>query len=114
MSDDGADADGVVAAACLYSLDCSEKIFEKEPDIERFDFIFNVKAKWGGNTQAVLFSIGREEFEKVDLKSFRAKVEENYNNMWTIARVVMFGGSFEERLKGFDRASAVANKALYR
>lgn len=113
FSDDGADADGAVAAACLYGLDCSAEIFAAEKDVERISFVFRVKDKMNSWNEAVSFVVDRGNFEKINYENFRAQVNSDYNAMWKIVKVLTFGG-IEERLKKFNRATAVENNALYR
>ena len=112
-SDDGADADGAVATACLYGLDCSAEIFAAEKEVERISFIFRVKDKLGSWNEAVSFVVDRGNFEKVNYEDFREQVKVDYNALWRIVKVLNFTG-IEARLKKFDRAAAVENNALYR
>lgn len=104
MSDDGADADGMVSAACLFALDCSEEIYKADDHIEQFVFYFRVKYKldmWFES--AVTLVINRTDFEKVGYKEFRAKLQNDYNEITKIARNLTFGGQIEQRLKKYKK-----------
>lgn len=103
----------MTVAACLYGLDCSAEIFAAEKDVERISFVFRVKDKMNSWNEAVSFVVDRGNFEKINYENFRAQVNSDYNAMWKIVKVLTFGG-IEERLKKFNRATAVENNALYR
>ena len=104
MSDDGADADGMVAAACLFALDCSQEMFSVDEHLERIDCYFRVKDKIGGwLDNAVSLIINRSDFEKIDYDTFRAQIQNDYNEIKKIAVVMPFGGNIEQRLKNYRR-----------
>ncbi len=106
FTDDGADADSAVAAACLYALDCAEEVFSDE-HIENIFFHFHVKNKLDSLLyDFVWLVVGREHFVKIEYEDFRHEVKNNYNAMWKICGLLGFSSDVENRLKKFDKKSA--------
>lgn len=104
MSDDGADVDGMVAAACLFALDCSQEIFLADEHIEDIAFYFQVKNKLDGwFRNAVSLDVGRADLEKIDYDAFRVQIQNDYNEIKKIAVVMPFGGDIEQRLKKYRK-----------
>lgn len=102
MSDDGADADGMVAAACLFVLDCSDAMFKADEHIEQIFYYFRVKNKLGSWLEsAVTLVINRAECAEVDYNEFRKKLQNDYNEIKKIARMMTFSGQIEQRLKNY-------------
>lgn len=104
MSDDGADADGMVAAACLFAFDCSEEIFGADEHIDNIVYYFRVKYKidmWFEG--AVTLIVDRDEFMKINYDASRTQIQNDYNEIKKIARIMPFGGDIEQRLKKYKK-----------
>ncbi|MBD5427794.1 MAG: hypothetical protein HDR39_00450 [Treponema sp.] len=100
MSDDGADADGMVAAACLFAFDCSEEIFRADEHIDTIFYYFRVKNKLDHWIEsAVGMTIDRPNFEKIDYDEFRLRIQSDYNDLASVVNSVIFTGEIENRLK---------------
>lgn len=101
MSDDGADADGMVAAACLFAFDCSEEIFWADEHIDTIFYYFRVKNKLDHWVEsAVALTVSRSDFFKIDYDELRVKIQNDYNEIASVVNNnVIFGGDIERRLK---------------
>ena len=100
MSDDGADADGMLSAACLFAFDCSEEIFRADEHIDTIFYYFRVKNKLDHWIEsAVGMTIDRPNFEKIDYDEFRLRIQSDYNDLASVVNSVIFTGEIENRLK---------------
>lgn len=99
MTDDGADADGMVAAACLFALDCSKEVFADE-HIDSIYYYFRIKNKLDHWIEsAVGLTVERSKFEKIDYDEFRLRIQSDYSEVSSVITNVSFSGDIENRLK---------------